>query len=210
MTGLKAGADVASGFIDSTEFINRDLSDDDYVDVLYSAFFDRAADSGGKSNWLSEIAGGSSRNEVLDGFIYSTEFSNLANRFGILPAKPINESLAQVQAFVTRFYQQCLQREPDSGGLNDWTNHLINQTKTGADVAFGFVFSQEFINRHVDDDTYLTILYRAFFDREPDDGGKNNWLTQLEQGTSREVVLNGFTGAPEFFNLSESYGITPQ
>ena len=111
---------------------------------------------------------------------------------------------------MTRFYQQCLQREPDSEGLSYWTDHLINQTKTGADVAYGFVFSQEFINRNVDNDTYLTILYRAFFDREPDDGGMNNWLTLLQQGTSREAVLDGFTGAQEFFNLADRDGITPQ
>jgi len=210
VTGKKTGADVAAGFINSAEFINRGLGNSAYLDVLYSAFFDRAADDDGKNAWLDELAGGTSLSEVLNGFIYSTEFDNLCNRYGILASMPTNQSVSQINAFVTRFYQQCLQREPDGVGLGYWSYQLINQTKTGADVANGFVFSQEFINRGVDDSTYLTILYRAFFNRESDSAGYNAWYSQLQQGTSREVVLNGFLGAQEFINLCTDYGIIAQ
>ena len=76
-----------------------------------------------------------------------------------------------IEAFVTRFYQQCLEREPDKAGLDGWVNGLKTCSKTGADVANGFIFSPEFINRSTTNEEFVTILYRAFFDREPDPGG---------------------------------------
>ena len=207
VTGLSSGADVASGFVNSTEFINRGLNDSDFIDVLYLAFFDRAADTGGKNGWLSQLGGGTSRTDVLSGFTNSQEFANLTNRYGVFAVKPTNPNVTNVTDFVTRMYQQCLNREPDTSGLNDWVYQLINQTRTGADIATGFIFSSEFTNRGLDDDAFVTVLYRAFFGREPDTGGYNSWISQLSGGTSRADVLNGFLGAQEFANLAESYGI---
>ena len=115
----------------------------------------------------------------------------------------------QVQAFVTRFYQQCLGRNPDAAGLNGWVNALLNGTLCGADVANGFIFSREFIARNTSNETFLTILYRAFFDREPDDGGFTGWISQLNIGASRQSVLDGFIYSQEFSNLCANYGISP-
>ena len=118
-------------------------------------------------------------------------------------------SYAQVQEFVTRFYLQCLNREPDTPGLEGWINAVLNGSISGADVAYGFVFSQEFINRNTSNEEFVTILYRAFFDREPDTGGYNGWVNQLSSGTSHQDVLNGFIYSQEFENLCNSYGIAP-
>jgi len=114
-----------------------------------------------------------------------------------------------VEQFVTRFYQQCLSRDPDASGLNGWTNALLNGTLTGSDVATSFIFSDEFINRYTTNEDFVTILYRAFFNREPDSAGYSGWLNALYDGTSRSDVLNGFTSSQEFINLCGNYGITP-
>ncbi len=113
-----------------------------------------------------------------------------------------------VEAFVTRFYQQCLSREPDSGGLAHWADSLDSGSKAGDELANSFVFSEEFINRNTTDSAFVTILYRAFFNREPDSGGYANWMNRLSSGSSRSLVLGGFTSAQEFNNLCEVYGIT--
>ena len=114
-----------------------------------------------------------------------------------------------VGAFVTRFYQQCLGREPDAPGLEGWVNALITGTLCGADVANGFIFSQEFINRNTSNETFVTILYRAFFGREPDTNGYNGWVNYLYSGATRQDVLNGFIYSQEFNNLCANYGISP-
>ena len=196
----QGGADIARGFVNSTEFQNRNLNDSDFLDTLYIAFFNRAADSGGKTNWQNAIDSGTSREQVVEGFINSLEFSNLADSYGIVAKHPVEE-------FVTRFYQQCLNREPDLAGLSDWVTQLKAQTRGGADIAVGFIFSAEFTDRNLSDEDYLTVLYRAFFNREPDTGGYNSWLNQLTDGTSRLSVLNGFLDAQEFANLCTDYGI---
>lgn len=69
---------------------------------------------------------------------------------------------AAVQDFVTRFYQLCLDRSPDTDGLNGWVAQLMDGSKTGGDVAYGFVFSPEFMAKKTSDETYLSILYKAF------------------------------------------------
>lgn len=114
-----------------------------------------------------------------------------------------------VEDFVTRFYQQVLNREPDTPGLNNWVNNLIDYSLSGADVANGFIFSQEFTSRNTSNEEFVTILYRAFFDREPDTPGYTYWLSQLNSGSSRQTVLNGFIYSREFENLCTSYSIAP-
>lgn len=115
----------------------------------------------------------------------------------------------EVSDFVSRFYTEVLERTPDSWGLSDWVNRLMEGDKSGTDVGKGFVLSNEFIGKGKTDSAFVTILYKAFFNRAPDSGGLNNWLAELASGTSREQVLSGFTGSLEFDVLSNSFNIAP-
>jgi len=197
----KSGADIAKGFIFSAEYNIDSKSDTEYLNTLYSAFFDRAGDTGRLAYWHNQIALGASRTDVLDGFLNSLEFINLAESYGIIA------NATPVELFVSRFYKQTLLRNPDAAGLADWTNRLNTGIASGSDVAFGFVFSNEFIARNLNNNDFVTVLYRAFFGREPDTVGFNGWMTQLNAGTTRKAVLQGFLGAVEFANLAGEYGI---
>ena len=120
----------------------------------------------------------------------------------------------QVRAFVVRFYKVVLDRtdaqiEADSAGVNDWTNKLVSREKTGADVAKGFAMSQEFKNKGWGNKAFVTKMYNAFFDRDPDEGGFDGWIKKLDEGYSREYVLAGFVNSQEFKNLCAKYGINP-
>ena len=205
LAGARAGSDVAQGFIFSQEFINRDTSDAEFVSTLYQAFFNRQPDQNGYIYWLGQLSSGAGRADVLSGFINAAEFYNLCEAYGIeaVSARP------QVEAFVTRFYQQCLQREPDTEGLNYWVDSLMAGSLTGTDVAQGFIYSAEFVNRNTSDAQYVTILYQAFFNREKDAEGYNYWCSQLAQGAGREQVLDGFIYAQEFANLCTQFEILP-
>jgi len=114
-----------------------------------------------------------------------------------------------IKNFVTRFYQQCLDRNPDPLGLEGWSNALFYHDLTGADVARGFIYSPEFIEKNTTNEEYLTILYKAFFNRNPDPAGFNGWLAVLNDGTDRGYVLDGFIYSIEFYELCEDYGIIP-
>jgi len=118
-------------------------------------------------------------------------------------------SNAQVEQFVSRFYQVCLDRQPDQDGLNKWVDSLLDGTKTGADVAKGFIFSAEFTAKNYNNETFVTVLYKAFFDREPDPAGFNSWVLNLSRGATRQAVVDGFTHSQEFADLCSRYGILP-
>ena len=179
------------------------------MSILYEAFFNRDPDEAGLQGWLDALKGGTGWEDVLNGFIYASEFAELCDVYGIKAYEghvPKAQRIA-VEAFVTRFYQLCLNRGPDPVGLEGWTNNLLNQIQTGADVAQGFIFSQDFLNRKLSNSDFLIVLYKAFFDRDPDALGLNTWLAELDAGKERMEVLNGFIYSSEFSSLCNNYGI---
>ena len=72
-----------TGFFTSPEFLAKNLSDDEYVKVLYRTFFDREYDQAGYDDWMRRLAKGTSRNEVMLGFANSREFAELKASFGL-------------------------------------------------------------------------------------------------------------------------------
>lgn len=51
------------------------------------------------------------------------------------------------------------------------------------------------------------MLYRTMFGREADEGGLRGWLSDMENGMSREYVFRGFAESQEFTNLCDSYHV---
>ena len=113
-----------------------------------------------------------------------------------------------IQAFVTRLYTKVLNRKPDKNGLNDWVSQLKNRTKSGAEVAQGFICSQELAKRNLSNSAYVEMLYQTFFDRASDKSGKSYWVKQLETGMSRNYVFRGFANSAEFQKICDKYSIT--
>ena len=113
----------------------------------------------------------------------------------------------KVSQFVTRLYNVCLDREPDASGLEHWTNILVNHEQTGSQVGYGFAFSEEFKNHNYCNSCYVKQLYKAFLGREYDEGGLEHWVGKLNEGTTREEILNGFLLSAEFGGICEEYGI---
>ena len=73
ISGNRTGGDCAHFFlIEAPEFLNRGLSDDDFVETLYKTFFDRDSEAAGKSFWVGELKSKRmSRQDVIGGFIDS-------------------------------------------------------------------------------------------------------------------------------------------
>ncbi len=112
-----------------------------------------------------------------------------------------------VKDFVERLYTQILGRAADPLGLQSWTDVLKSGKEQGAKVAQGFIDSAEFKARPLSNEEYLKILYRTFFDREPDGAGLEAWLGVLDSGLSRLHVFKGFAESQEFTEICEKYGI---
>ncbi len=67
---------VAESFTVQPEFVQTygSLSNDQFVDLVYRNVLAREADNEGRSYWLSRLASGMSRGEMMTGFSESTEF----------------------------------------------------------------------------------------------------------------------------------------
>ena len=203
----QSAAAVAQGFLNSAEFLNKNLDDSAFVDILYRTLFDREGDAGGVAVWMDQLTAGKLREMVIWGFLRSAEFKNLADSFGVTALNAADESAYGIRAFVERFYTLVLGRQPDKGGFYNWVSALTNGSYAGGDIAKAFFLSPEYLNQNTSDDDFVNTCYRAFFGREPDAGGKQGWMTALGQGKSRELVLDGFIDSAEFEALAASYGI---
>ena len=53
--------------------------------ILYRSLFGREPDEAGYNYWMNRLETGSTRDEVLDGSIYSYEFVQLCGDYGITP-----------------------------------------------------------------------------------------------------------------------------
>ena len=127
----------------------------------------------------------------------------------ILLSSPVFANRSDVEDFVNRFYTECLGRNSEPEGLNYWSNNLLDGSLYGTNVAYNFLFSPEFINRNTTNEEFVTILYRAFFDRDPENDGYSYHLNRLYSGVTRQTVANGFIYSTEFENICASYGIEP-
>ena len=210
-TGKEQGAKVAQGFVDSQEFKKRNVSDKEYIRILYRTFFDREPDPAGQEAWLGVLNSGLSRLHVFKGFAESQEFTEICNQYKIIRGyanltapRDQNEGVTK---FVVRCYRLCLGRDADESGLNGWCNAILTGKNTAKQAAAGFVFSDEFKKKNLSDTEYVKTLYRVFMDREADGAGLNAWVKVLRSGKSREHVFNGFADSNEFREICVRYGI---
>ena len=111
--------------------------------------------------------------------------------------------------FVDTLYLVALERPYDVEGRDNWTNQLLVNGNSGSDIVYGFLNSQEFIGKNLSDEEYITILYRIFFDREPDAEGMANWKKALAGGATRNDILRGFADSPEWLAYCARYQVNP-
>ena len=109
--------------------------------------------------------------------------------------------------FVTRLYRLVLNRKPDQNGLLHWSNILKNKALTASEVVHEFFKSEEFLKRNIDDEMFVTIVYQTCLNRQPEQGGFKTWMNCLQNGLTRDFVLNGCLGSEEFSNICLKHGI---
>ena len=210
LTGKSDGATLAKGFICSNEFVNKDMSNEEFIDTLYETFFDRPADEGGKADWLKKLNEGSSRTSVLAGFVNSAEFGNLCESFGIARGTMEEDGSSiyneGVYNFVKRNYTKTLGRKGEIAGIEDWCHRINKGELTMKDVAVEFLHSKEFLNKNTTNTEYVTVLYQTFLGRDPDPEGLANWVGLLDRGEkTRDEIVSGFADSKEFADIMAQY-----
>lgn len=98
-----------------------------------------------------------------------------------------------------RLYQSAFDRTPDQAGLSHNVN-LMDGGLTIFDMASAFIGSAEFqqtYGQNINDATFLTLLYNNVLNRAPDTAGQAGWQALLDNGSTREQVLFGFSESAE-------------
>ncbi|WP_194725882.1 DUF4214 domain-containing protein [Noviherbaspirillum malthae] len=184
--------DVAYGFINSPEFQSKygpNLSNKDFVTLLYKNVLHREPDASGAVYWEKALQDGVSRAQILLGFSESVE-----NRSQVI----VGANGSEAQAY--RLYQAAFDRAPDQPGLNFWINHMGNGLSlTG--VAASFIGSNEFqtlYGANPSTTEFVTRLYSNVLNRAPDAAGQAHWEAALNGGTlTRAQVLMSFSESAE-------------
>ena len=75
---------VVSGFLNSAEFMDRNLTNEDFVTTLYKVFFNRVPSNSEKSYWMNKLNNGMTRSELINAFINSAEWEAMCESVGIV------------------------------------------------------------------------------------------------------------------------------
>jgi hypothetical protein len=202
-SGEKSANDIAKSFFYSDEFLSKYTQNNEFVITAYNSLLGREPDSSGYLNWINNLNSGMSREKLIDGFISSEEFSNLAADYGIA-----SESLSELESFVARLYTEILGRNYDDSGLEHWSNSLQSGANSANDIAKSFFYSDEFLSKSTSNSEFVTTAYNSLLGRDPDSSGYTNWMNNLNSGMSREKLIDGFIYSDEFSNLASNYGIS--
>ncbi len=206
------GGECAHFFlVDAPEFMDRNLTDDELVEVLYATFFDRASEKEGKDFWMKSLADGMSRKLVVECFIDSIEWCELCAKYGVKSGAPTAKSRVPSTAslnFVNRLYKTCMGRDADDEGLMFWSLALTNLETTGAQTAKFFYESDELKDLAKEDLEFVRRLYTGLMGRDADTNDEEYWLEQLSSGKkTRADLIAFFATCEEFTKICADYGI---
>ncbi|MCQ2533843.1 MAG: DUF4214 domain-containing protein [Clostridia bacterium] len=210
INGGKPAVEVVQFFFEGEEFTNKQMNDSEYVEVLYNTLFGREADQAGLDYWTEQIAQGATRRFVLSGFANSDEFQNLCTSYGVTKGEfsltEATDIRPELNSFVALAYSGVLGRLPDQAGLSYWVNQVASGT-TASEMLTGFFYSDEVANKNLTNEEFVTLCYRAFLLREPDEAGLQAWASLFDQGLSKRYIMSRIAESQEFKNLCDSYNV---
>lgn len=210
-SGNMTGAEVAGGFFFSNEMKLKNLSEEEFLDICYTVMMDREGDEGGIAYWLKTMEDGFGKEGVFNDFCQSKEFGIICNSYGITagtyPVTGRSRNMG-LSGFMSRLYTKALGRPYDEEGMDYWCEEISQGNYTLMQVSTEqFFHSKEFQQKGLNNEEYVKVLYRTFFDREYDKEGLDYWLGQLAAGKDRDYVLNEFANSKEFAQVKAAYGL---
>lgn len=114
--------------------------------------------------------------------------------------------ISSAKAQLYRTYSGALGRIPDQSGYDWWLNEINQGTRDLNRLAADFIWSQEFLGffgaadgNSIDNADFVNHMYRNVFGREPDRGGFNYWVGELDSGNRTQAqVLVEMTQSNEY------------
>lgn len=179
-------------FQSSAEFVRiyGSLNNTQFVTLIYNNVLGRNPDSAGLAHWKGLLDGGTSRAEVTEGFIESTEFVRITGT---------DAPYSTAEGSIRRLYLAFFGREGASSDVAYWTGKYSGGT-TLISIADYFSTSTEFNNKYgsLSDAQFVNLVYLAVLGRVADSAGFDFWMAQLDAGASRGEMMLEFSQSAEF------------
>ena len=180
---------ISDAFAQSAEFKDRygNLSNVDFVRLVYRNVLQREADAAGLDYWTQRLAGRDSRGRVMVGFSESPEF--VAGTRDRLYEHDANGPIG-------RLYWAYFLRPVDFDGLQHWLATGLPPKR----ISEAFANTPEFRDRYgqLNNDGFVRLVYQNVMSRTPDDEGLQYWKSRLNSGFPRGEMMVGFSESPEF------------
>ena len=77
------GKSLVRYFVLSSEMKGKNLSNTEYIKVVYRVMLGREADNGGINYWRSQMENGKKIEDIINGFVDSNEFKGICSDYGI-------------------------------------------------------------------------------------------------------------------------------
>ena len=202
---------ITYSFVFSDEYIANNSSDNEFVKMLYISLLDRIPQNSEVENWVNILYNDYSRKYVFQQFVQSDEFQNKCQDYKISSGSVVfsEDELYEYncKSFVRRLYRLVLEREGESSDYSWWLDNISQNNLNGAQIVYGFVFSDENIQRNTDINSYIVMMYRVFLNREPAEEEINTWLEMLEGKYTRKYMFSQLETSTQFLELCKKYGI---
>ena len=146
---------------------------------------------------------------------YVTAHPPLSPRDWVLKDLNIDELLAYYgptpEGFIKMLYDTILGRLYDDSGFDYWKEQLNTGVFTASQIAERFVFSGELSSKveKMDNEEFITFLYRSLLSRTPDSSGFKNWVDYMDSGASKLDTLRAFMSNKEWHDICHMFNVAP-
>lgn len=159
--------EIASGRMSLAGVINALMASPEYqaratVDRLYQSYLGRSADAGGLSYWSAQLSNGGMSTAALVNALKKSE-----------------EYQSKVRTSIDQLYSAQLGRGADAGGMNYWTQQIVDGGLSLSDVKTALLQSGEYRTRV---QLQIRQLYHSYLGREADSEGLQAWTSQVTSG----------------------------
>jgi len=96
------------------------------------------------------------------------------------------DTIATARLEIAKIYIAAFNRVPDEGGLQNWMNQYTAGLMTYAQIATDFTKQAEYTAAYpsyLTSSEYITEIYQNVFGRNPDEGGLQNWINQIDNSS---------------------------
>lgn len=202
--------DFIATLVSCDEFKARKLGDREYIGCLYGALLGREAESGEINSWLDLMREHHlSRMYLLKLFSITDEFNKICKTadlaVGDVYTLENRDKNPMLTDFVIYAYRAALNREISDGELNKLTGSLLTNL-SGRDFILNIIGSDEFKNRKLSDEKYVTAVLMAALGHEVSDDLVAHFVN-IVKDSGRQTFLDNVFGSGDFTSYCKSLGI---